>query len=286
VALSNYPTDVYGGRYNFRVGDIRSLPEFHRHQFDYAVCRSMKRMVIDNAGRQEWNRIKRELLRVAKYLIVIEYEDLPRYSVESEMYEPGQIKEVLPYIRPLGIDWFILAGPGDGSEAQDLHVEMPGVKIVGFEPNLGLRQFQRDHGFPGPIYPIALWDSTGTMPMWPGDDSQEDDDQNERCSSVARRTSAASYEVETRTLDELSSRYGPFKRAFLWADIEGAELRCLRGAMGLLQSGRILGVNVEASSTEETEITKFLALYGLELRGRWNCNTSGDRNWSNVVYTR
>lgn len=63
---------------DFRVGDLRRL-EFSRRYFDFALCRSIRKMVVDEMGAAEWKAIERELLRVSRRIIIIEYEDLPRY---------------------------------------------------------------------------------------------------------------------------------------------------------------------------------------------------------------
>src|SRR5207244_11987481 len=45
--------------------------------------------------------------------------------------------------------------------------------------------------------------------------------------------------------DRLDGMCGPFDRAVLWLDVEGSELRALRGAARLLARGAVDLVNVE-----------------------------------------
>lgn len=57
----------------FVQADLKKLP-FKGGEFDWAFCISIKKMVEDNLGKEEWNRMERELTRVAKKLLVLEYE--------------------------------------------------------------------------------------------------------------------------------------------------------------------------------------------------------------------
>jgi hypothetical protein len=75
--------------------------------------------------------------------------------------------------------------------------------------------------------------------------------------------------VAGQSLDALSHQYGPFEKAVIWADIEGAELRMLQGATELLSSGNVLALNLEVRPTPyaqgwcvEAEVDQFLASYG------------------------
>ena len=65
----------------FVLGNLASLPQFTGHQFDFSLCRSIRRMVIDNQGEAAWDAIAAELLRVSRSVILVEYEDLPNYQM-------------------------------------------------------------------------------------------------------------------------------------------------------------------------------------------------------------
>ena len=56
----------------FLVGNLRSLP-FESEEFDWAVMRSMRRMVEDNCGRESWQAVLAEVQRVARRVLLIEY---------------------------------------------------------------------------------------------------------------------------------------------------------------------------------------------------------------------
>jgi ubiquinone/menaquinone biosynthesis C-methylase UbiE len=64
----------YPGR-SFFVADLRALPEVWSGMFDWCVMVSLRGMVIREAGAAEWDRIERELRRVAKRILVLEYDE-------------------------------------------------------------------------------------------------------------------------------------------------------------------------------------------------------------------
>ena len=55
----------------FLVGDIRRLP-FKRNSFDWGVGVSMREMIRGNTDK--WEKCQKELLRVCKKLLILEYE--------------------------------------------------------------------------------------------------------------------------------------------------------------------------------------------------------------------
>ena len=59
---------------SFIVADLRQLP-FPDQAFRWSICRSMRKMVVDNLGAEEWGRIEKELLRVSRNVLILEYED-------------------------------------------------------------------------------------------------------------------------------------------------------------------------------------------------------------------
>ena len=61
----------------FLTTDPRELP-FLDGSFRWSVCRSVRKMVVDNVGEAQWRQMERELLRVSKQILVLEYEDVCR----------------------------------------------------------------------------------------------------------------------------------------------------------------------------------------------------------------
>lgn len=64
----------------FLVGDLRKLP-FPDGHFDVAFCISIKQMVLGNCELSEWDAMERELQRVAKKVLLLEYEDPETYTI-------------------------------------------------------------------------------------------------------------------------------------------------------------------------------------------------------------
>ncbi len=160
--------------------------------------------------------------------------------------------------------WFLDLGPGlPGSEAAWARATWPGVRVIGLEPCRARFEACRP-GYPGLLLPCAAWDED--VPALDFFASPVDN----LWGLFAPPRLAPTEAVPGRTLDGLEREHGPFERAVIWADIEGAELRMLRGAAGLLASGRVLALNLEVRPVPyaggwctEDEVDAFLAGLGL-----------------------
>jgi ubiquinone/menaquinone biosynthesis C-methylase UbiE len=64
----------------FMVANLKELP-FSDKTFDVAFCVSIKKMIIDNLGEDEWFHMEQELKRVAKKVLLLEYEDPAPYTI-------------------------------------------------------------------------------------------------------------------------------------------------------------------------------------------------------------
>lgn len=64
---------------DFMVGDLTSLP--FKKEFDWAVCISIKQMIIGKSSQEHWDRMEKELKRVAKKILILEYTDPEKYEV-------------------------------------------------------------------------------------------------------------------------------------------------------------------------------------------------------------
>lgn len=73
-AKNKYPA------YAFEVQDLKKLP-YERGQFDWAILVSIKKMVIDNLGEAEWEKMEKQVRKVAKNVLVLEYEEPDVYEV-------------------------------------------------------------------------------------------------------------------------------------------------------------------------------------------------------------
>jgi ubiquinone/menaquinone biosynthesis C-methylase UbiE len=54
--------------------DLKKLP-FKDKEFDMAFCISIEQMIVGNLGVDEWKSIEKELCRVAKKVLILEYEN-------------------------------------------------------------------------------------------------------------------------------------------------------------------------------------------------------------------
>lgn len=59
-------------KHRFEVGRLEALP-FTENFFDVAFCISIKEMIIENIGLQLWQHMEKELKRVAKKVLILEY---------------------------------------------------------------------------------------------------------------------------------------------------------------------------------------------------------------------
>lgn len=66
--------------YRFKQANLKDLPFFDK-EFDWAICVSIKKMVIDNLGDKEWEAIRNELQRVSKHILLLEYETEKNYEI-------------------------------------------------------------------------------------------------------------------------------------------------------------------------------------------------------------
>jgi SAM-dependent methyltransferase len=58
---------------NFLCADIHEGLPFKDHGFDWAICVSLKEMLIREMGEEYWSKCLRELKRVAKKVLILEY---------------------------------------------------------------------------------------------------------------------------------------------------------------------------------------------------------------------
>jgi len=64
----------------FEIADLYKLP-YKDKEFDWAVCGSIKQMVIGNLGNEEWGKMEAELKRVAKQVLILEYTSPDKYEI-------------------------------------------------------------------------------------------------------------------------------------------------------------------------------------------------------------
>ena len=69
----------------FRVLDLRESLPFADKEFDWGVLISIKGMIIRERGQEEWDKIEKELIRVCKKVLVLEYGN--NNQEEAKKYE-------------------------------------------------------------------------------------------------------------------------------------------------------------------------------------------------------
>lgn len=80
LAKTNYPL------HKFECFKLEHLP-YEDKEFDMAFCISIKGMVVGNLGISAWEAVEKELLRVAKEVLILEYENPTEFEVLHEQTE-------------------------------------------------------------------------------------------------------------------------------------------------------------------------------------------------------
>jgi FkbM family methyltransferase len=165
--------------------------------------------------------------------------------------------------------FFLDMGVGKvNTEAYDVHRSWPKTKIIGLEPDIG-RYNQCKLSYPGKLINCAvgrkngftvMQKTKGPMTVFP------------RKYHITRDT----VKVKVRSIDSLNNEFGPFKKVFIWADIEGSEMEMLLGARKLINSGEVIGFNLELWDAFQSknwclkkEVVEFLKKRGFEIKYSW-----------------
>lgn len=74
IAKRNHPWKI------FLEEKLEKLP-FGDKEFDMAFCISIKGMIVGNLGEEAWEKIEKELLRVADEVLILEYEDPGTFTI-------------------------------------------------------------------------------------------------------------------------------------------------------------------------------------------------------------
>ena len=74
LAKSKYPDK------EFMEADLKDLP-FKDNEFYVAVCVSIKNMIVGQLGGEVWDKMEKELLRVAKEVVLLEYTNPKEHNV-------------------------------------------------------------------------------------------------------------------------------------------------------------------------------------------------------------
>lgn len=64
---------------NFELQDIRKLP-YKDKTFDFGIAISIRNMILGNLGIEEWQKMEKELKRVCKKVLILEYGETEDYN--------------------------------------------------------------------------------------------------------------------------------------------------------------------------------------------------------------
>lgn len=128
---------------------------------------------------------------------------------------------------------------GIGPEISEAHLAKqawPDTEIIGIEadPN---RFAKHRTKFPGTLLNYAVGNEIGKKNFFV--------DPKTKLWSCFGKPGQPQIFVYGTTLDQVDSEWGPFKRAVVWADIEGSEYDMLLGSEKLVHEGRIAGFHLE-----------------------------------------
>ena len=174
------------------------------------------------------------------------------------------------------IETFIDAGCGaPNQEADIIHNLLPNVSIFGFEASID-RYNALKETYPGSIYNTLIGDNCDLESGFIGG--------AEACKAIggipldsfrknitkAEDTSINDFKaitIKSTTLDTFCSSHQLNKNIFIWADIEGCELKLLKGSLDLLRNKSIIGMNLEISNVDwfprPDEILNLLSQYNI-----------------------
>jgi len=188
----------------------------------------------------------------------------------------GQWKRILPSIPEP--DLFLDFGPGKyDSEAWEAQERWPNCSIIGVEA-CDNRYAKIKSTYPGQLHHLAIDEKAGQAEGYIGGRQGMFTFGMEREVGVVNNHRKVT--VKTTTVDQLYENSGG-GTVFIWADIEGAELRMLKGATSLLSSGKVLGLNLElwpqnpqhiwphytGERCSADQVIDFLSQYDIECRG-------------------
>ena len=203
-------------------------------------------------------------------------------------------------LRGVQVTGIIDAGASDGRISRRLLRKFPKARVYGFEPNRlyaeTLQRYAKEESRFHPQF-LALSDHEGTVDLHitvsPGSTSLFDPEK--RLKTVdPRGTSLKSTEkVEVVTIDQWAKRNGDPTIQLMKFDIQGAEVRALRGAAQVLQNStlivytEILFNPLYKNAAIFSEVDLILRKYGFILYDIFKIkyDTKGPLLWGNVIYT-
>lgn len=168
-------------------------------------------------------------------------------------------------------EFFIDIGANIGQTLLDFYAHHPEGRYVGFEPNPACVFYLNEliainHLKTFQIFPVALGDRTACLPFYRGETQMDSMATLENTMYKDRNT--VSEFVPVFAFDDLVSAIGDERISLIKIDVEGAELKTLRGMQSTLQRWRpivlrevllpIAGSDVTAKTRRDEDLMQFL----------------------------
>lgn len=210
--------------------------------------------------------------KVKYHLQRILFEKYAIPKVKNEKISKIILKDYLP-IKPVIID----CGAHDGSDSIELAEIFKSATIHAFEPvELLYAKLKKNIEPYGNIYSykIALADSNGTMNFFLSEGASDASSSllkpAEHINDHPDTFFVKAVEVPTRTLDTWAKENNIIKVDMLWLDMQGFELRMLKGSHNILDSVSVIHTEVSTKETYEhvgqyAEYRKFLESKGFKV---------------------
>lgn len=208
-------------------------------------------------------------------------------DVYDEPYKKGQCYDhFLPRLdfKP---EWMIDCGPANAYEAMTVYNRWNDVKFLLLEPSpISFEAALKNLPPGGTLLEAAVWDRDTYVDLYYPEDLLHSNLFGTHENAIVEDTHGLGFDtsdvskVQARSLDSLDNEYGPFSKAILWLDVEGAERRALKGASRLLESGAIWAINLENRPDFAAEIDQLLIPRGFEkLYTYFECASVRDEVW-------
>jgi FkbM family methyltransferase len=167
-------------------------------------------------------------------------------TLNSAVPQEQTWKKILEAIGNLEIKTLYDVGVGNyGSEAWEVINTFPNCMIIGFEPMPQRYNKIIEKGYPGKLLSSAISNEEGVVKGYMGFESGGKSDFQLHKSRDYLLGGYKEVGINCTTLDKIEADMGPHSGIFIWADVEGSELKVLQGASRLFKEKKVIGALVE-----------------------------------------